>query len=72
MKKLANLKGVKTLNRNEQKEIYGGIPSLSCSGKSAGDLCGTASSPGYICCTVNPGPFSYLHCRAPQFCNTIT
>ncbi len=42
MKKLANLKGVKTLNKNEQKGIDGGV----------GDLCTICGwvIPGYITC----------------------
>ncbi len=41
MKKLANLKGAKALNKKEQQSIHGGggCPPNSCANKNAGDKC---------------------------------
>jgi hypothetical protein len=59
----------KALNRAEQKQISGGVPSLSCYGKSAGNSCGR----GRICCSSNQysgndSQNPYLYCAAEKFC----
>ncbi len=63
MKKLTNLKGVKTLNKNEQKDIYGGGFSfvigggggisacqIGCAGLSHGDACFASGTTGNCYC----------------------
>lgn len=70
MKNILNLNGVKMLNKTEQKEILGGVPSLSCFGKNIGDSCGTPSSPNSICCATG-GDNSYLYCSQQQNCNAL-
>ncbi len=56
MKKLTNLKDVKTLNKKEQKGVYGGRSSgsgacqVGCAGLSNGDACfASGSSPNCGC-----------------------
>ncbi len=63
MKKLTNLKGVKTLNKMQQKDVYGGkfsiVPiggggsgacQVGCAGLSNGDACfATGTSPNCSC-----------------------
>jgi len=51
MKKLANLKGVKTLNKSQQLSIKGaGKCQVGCAGKNTGDSCyATGVSPNCSC-----------------------
>ncbi len=48
MKKLANLKGVKTLNKNEQKTLSGGWSGSRCTG--SGNQCCITTASGFEFC----------------------
>ena len=59
MKKLANLKGAKSLSKKEQKSINGGFNIIAdCVGKNVGDPCYVIGDPQYRrgnCVTLRPG-----------------
>lgn len=62
------LKLGKALKKADQKEVFGGAPSLSCYGKSPGSSCGTST--GYVCCYPRYTT-DYLYCTSPSSSNCL-